>query len=402
MNAEDLLLEITKPERRPDPFPLYAEARAAGITVQADGAYLVAGHREVAALLHDPRISSDPSKNPDPPAPPPPIPPFLLQDPPGHDRLRRVAMRQFGPPARPDLVASYEPAIAAKVDELLTAVAGRTEIDVVDDFAYPLPVTVICDLLGVPPADEPKFHEWADALVRSAGAADQENAAELLELSAQVRVELAAYLGELVAAQRAHPADNLLSHLANDTADDAMSDTDVIVSGVLFLVAGHETTVNLIANSTLTMLRHPEVIPRLRDDAGYALRYVEEILRMESPVQYLPNRVAVDDIEIAGTTIPKGSRVVLLLAGASRDPDCFRDPDTFDPDRRDNQHFGFGGGIHYCFGAPLARLEGQLAITALARRLRNPRLVADPPPYRPSPVLRGPVHLRVAVEAVDA
>ena len=402
MNAEDLLLEITKPERRPDPFPLYAAARAAGITRQADGAFLVGGHRDVTALLHDPRISSDPNNVADPLVPPPPLLPFLLQDPPDHDRLRRVTMRQFGPPGRPDLVSSLEPAIAATIDGLLTGLAGRTELDVVDDFAYPLPVTVICELLGVPPADEPRFHQWADAIVRGAGAADQENAADLVEHSTKARNELADYLGQLVIAQREQPADNLLSNLANDPADDHLSDFDLLVTGVLLLVAGHETTVNLIANGTLTMLRHPEVISRLRDEPGYALRYVEEVMRMEPPVQYLANRVATADIEIAGTTIPKGARVVLLLAGANRDPDCFRGPETFDPDRRDNQHFGFGGGIHFCFGAPLARLEAQLALTALARRLRNPRLLADPPPYRPSPVLRGPLHLPVAVDGVDA
>jgi cytochrome P450 len=158
--------------------------------------------------------------------------------------------------------------------------------------------------------------------------------------------------------------------------------------------------VNLISNGALTMLRQPKLRERLRDDPEVAPRFVEELLRMESPVQYMPNRVAVADIDIAGTTIPKGARIVLLVAGASRDPDRFANPDVFDPDRPDNQHFGFGGGIHYCFGAPLARLEGQIALTALARRLENPRLVDDPPPYRPSPVLRGPQHLKVTVDAI--
>jgi cytochrome P450 len=193
----------------------------------------------------------------------------------------------------------------------------------------------------------------------------------------------------------------MLSRLANADPARRMEDMDLMATGVLLLVAGHETTVNLIANGTLTMLRHPHLLARMRDDPSTAPRFVEELLRMEPPVQYLPNRIAMADIEIGGTTIPKGSRVVLLLAAASRDPDRFADPDVFDPDRPDNQHYGFGGGIHYCFGAPLARLEGQLALTAFARRVQNPRLVEDPPPYRPSPVLRGPLHLKVDIDGIS-
>jgi cytochrome P450 len=399
MNGETLMLEITKPESRADPYPLYAEARRLGVSRQHDGAYLVATQRDVAALLHDPRVSSDPRNRADP-VPLPPVFAFITQDAPNHDRLRRIAMNQFGPPDHAGLVASREPNIAARFDALLADLVGRTRIDIVDDLAYPLPVAVICEMLGVPPEDEGTFHTMADDLVRAAGAQDQANAEELLELQAATRAQLGAYLFELIGRHRANPADNLLSRLANDTSTDPMEDLDLVATGALMLVAGHETTVNLIANGTLTMLRHPHLRERLRAEPEIALRFVEELLRFEPPVQYLPNRVARTDIEVAGTTIPKGSRIILLLAAASRDPDLFVNPDEFDPDRPDNQHFGFGGGIHYCFGAPLARLEGQLALTAIARRLDNPRLVVDPPPYRPSPVLRGPIHLEVDVDAV--
>jgi len=153
------------------------------------------------------------------------------------------------------------------------------------------------------------------------------------------------------------------------------------------------------APATRTRRRRSRRVPRLRGEPAWAVPVVEELLRLEPPVQYLPNRSALADIAIAGTTIPKGSLMVLLLAAASRDPARFPHPDRFDPDRPDNQHLGFGSGLHYCFGAPLARLEVQLALAALARRLDNPRLVEDPPPYRPSPVLRGPRHLRVAYDA---
>ncbi|MFD7949083.1 cytochrome P450, partial [Streptomyces sp. NPDC059744] len=163
-------------------------------------------------------------------------------------------------------------------------------------------------------------------------------------------------------------------------------------------------TVNLVTNGMLTLLRHPEVLDRLRrgDEPDLAARVVEELLRYEPPVQILSNsRNTLDDIEIAGTTIPKGSPVVLVLASGSRDPDFVPDPDRFDPDREHNEHLGFGGGIHYCFGAPLARPETQIALTELAHRLKNPRLVVDPPPYRASPSLRGPRHLLVDLDGVN-
>ena len=392
MNEERLVFEIAKQENRPNPYPLYAQARQVGICRQHDGAYVVSRYREVSALLHDPRVSSDPRNFADPP-PPPPAFPFIMQDAPNHDRLRRIAMNQFGPPDHAGLVASKESDIAARMNALLADLDGRTEIDVVDDLAYPLPVAVICDLLGVPPEDEPKFKEIADALVRTVGSADQEGADEL-------RQQLGLYLFGLVARHRKEPSDNLLSRLANETSADRMEDVDVVATGVLMLVAGHETTVNLISNGTLLMLRRPDLRERLRSEPEISLRFVEELLRFEPPVQYTL-RVAAAPIEIGGVTIPKGSRIILLLAAASRDPDLFDNPDQFDPDRPNIEHYGFGGGIHYCFGAPLARLEGQLALTAIARALENPKLLVDPPPYRPSAVLRGPIHLPVSIDGIS-
>jgi cytochrome P450 len=168
----------------------------------------------------------------------------------------------------------------------------------------------------------------------------------------------------------------------------------------LLLVAGHETTVNLITNGWLTLMRHPDVLQRLRTEPEFSIRMVEEVLRYEPSVHFLPNRTAVADIDIAGTTIKKGHPIVLVLASGNRDPERIPHPDRFDPDRADNVHLAFGNGIHYCFGAPLARLEAQIALTQLAKRLHNPRLVADPPPYRPSPVLRGPIHLQIAYDGV--
>ena len=201
----------------------------------------------------------------------------------------------------------------------------------------------------------------------------------------------------------ARPGDDLLSGLLSGDGPEApMTREEVLSNAALLLVAGHETTVNLITNGMLTLLRHPEVLDRLRrgDEPDLVARVVEELLRYEPPVQFLPNRNTLDDIEVAGTTIPKGSPVTLVLAAGSRDPAHVPDPDRFDPDREHNEHLGFGGGIHYCFGAPLARPETQIALTELARRLENPRLVDDPPPYRPNPILRGPRHLLVEFDGV--
>ena len=181
-----------------------------------------------------------------------------------------------------------------------------------------------------------------------------------------------------------------------------MTDAELGTTSVLLLIAGHETTVNLTANGILTLLRHPAMLERLRAEPQWAMAVVEELLRYEPPVQYLPNRFALEDIQVGSVTIPRGARLILLLAAASRDPERFDHPDRFDPDRADNEHLGFGSGIHYCFGAPLARLEAALSLTTLARRLVSPRLASDPPPYRPSPVLRGPRHLLVAVDGVRA
>ena len=166
---------------------------------------------------------------------------------------------------------------------------------------------------------------------------------------------------------------------------------------IMLLVAGHESTVNLITNGVLALLQHPDVLKRLRRDEGVAINTVEEVLRYEPPVQFR-TRTTLTDLEVAGVTIPKGATLVLLFASGSRDPARFPEPERFDPERADNEHLGFGDGIHSCIGAPLVRVEAQVALSTLARRLLNPRLVADPPPYREDPSLRGPEHLLVAFD----
>ena len=398
--SSDLMRQVGEQANRHNPWPLYAQLRQDRVVALADGSYALGRYDDVLALLHDPRVSSDPhtltdSSNrivAD-------RPPFINQDPPGHDRLRRESERFFGPPVSPDVVTGLEPEIRRQIDTLIDAFPESGEVDLVGDFAYPLPVEVICQLLGVPPADQPKFGAWADATASGLDSAHLEDSDEAVKRRNEGLLALFGYLGELVKKHRGHPDGSMLSGLANDRGPDAMSDQDLQVTGVLLLIAGHETTVNLITNGMLTLLRNPDALARLRREPAWVVPVVEELLRLEPPVQYLPSRAALADITVDGTTIPKGSALNLLIAAANRDPDRFTGPDRFDPDRPDNQHLGFGSGLHYCFGAPLARIEVHEALAALASRLDNPRLIEDPPPYRPSPVLRGPRQLRVAYDA---
>ncbi len=390
---------------RADPYPLYAELRRTPVSRADDGSYVVSTYQAIVALLHDPRVSSDRRHRADyaededefvPGLPPS----FIGLDPPGHDRVRRLLTRHFGPPHDPGRITSMTAGMADIVADLIGHLAGRTCCDLIEDVTYPFPVTVICRLLGVPREDEPRFRVWADAIVSSIDPTTGDLAARKRR-RLDAAADLASYFGELIDAGRDRPGNGMLAELvADDGPEGRLSRAELMSNASLLLIAGHETTVNLIANGMLTLLRHPQVLQRLRRQPALSARLVEELLRYEPPVQFLPNRTALDDIDIAGTIIPRGGQVTLVLAAGSRDPEHVPDPGRFDPDRPDNEHLGFGGGIHYCFGAPLARIEAQIALPELARRLENLRLAADPPPYRPNPLLRGPAQLPVRFDRV--
>jgi cytochrome P450 len=387
----DLFAQVLQPASRANPYPLYARLREQPVTVQPDGTYVVSTYREITLLLHDPRISSDLRKSNSPPKVGAEQVPLIFQDAPSHDQLRHAVMVQF----TPQRIGGLRGAIEAIEHELLDAQRSNHQFDLVQAFAYPLPVTVICRLLGVPRSDEPQFSGWSTALVRMLDPAESLTDVER-EQALQARTALRAYMRQLIAERRQAPQDDLISGLVRDGQ---LSAEDLPATLQLLLIAGHETTVNLITNGMLTLLRHPAVLDRLRREPSLAIPLVEEVLRYDPPVQFRL-RTTLADLPMAGTVIPKGTSVVLVLASGSRDPARFVDPDHFDPDRRDNEHLGFGGGDHYCIGAPLARLEAVTALTLLAQRLQAPRLVSDSPPYRKNAALRGPEHLMIAYDGL--
>jgi cytochrome P450 len=400
-----ILRQIYDKANRANPWPLWARLRAHPVCWQEDGpdekgVYVVSTYREIEMSLHDPRLSSDlrnstqtggQTQTPNAPYQ------FINLDPPEHDRLRALAMRHFGPPERPAYLEQLRPEIGHIVTTLLDQLQGQSRIDLVERFNYQLPVEVICRILGVPREDEPQFKVWASAFI--------ESLAESGELARRRREQaqsaLNQYIAGLVKRHRKQPGDDLLSLMATDTGPEGrMTDQQLVATGVMLLIAGHETTVNLLGNGMLVLLRNPAILERLRKEPELIPAAVEEMLRYDGPVQFLPPRTTLAEISLAGTTIPKGVLVTLALAAGNHDPARFPDPDRFDPERRDNEHLGFGSGIHNCFGAPLARIEAQIAFPELLRRLVQPRLLADPPPYRPNPLLRGPEHLVLEVEQV--
>ncbi|WP_430910732.1 cytochrome P450 [Methylobacterium sp. sgz302541] len=411
MADDTLFAQATEQANRANPYPLYAKLRETPVSRQADGKYVVSTHAAIRGLLFDPRLSSEdlpPSHRPHTGNPLKdwilnPIKnhitnthrPLIFRDPPDHDSLRAFVMEQFTV-AR---VRAQHASVARLVDDLLDRLRGRDRICLVSDFSYPLPVAVICDLIGVPEEDEPQFQAWATQLA-TALEPDVRHGEESRAAIVAAFDAISAYMRALIKEKRRHPTDDMLSGIihAKGANGSGMGEFDLISTAILLLVAGHETTVNLITNGMLTLLRHPDELERLKADPERAPRLIEEVLRYDPPVHFRTRR-ALGDIEIGGTTIPKDANVVLLFAAGSRDPARFTDPDRFDPDRSGNEHFGFGGGLHYCMGAPLARIEAEIALVALCRRMVSPRLIQDPP-YRPGASLRGPEQLEIGIAGI--
>jgi cytochrome P450 len=310
--------------------------------------------------------------------------PFLLLDPPDHTRLRGLVSKAF----TPRTVEGLRPRIQQVVDELLDAVEPKGAMEVVEDLAYPLPVVIICEMLGVPASDHERFKGWSRDLARGLDP-DFVQPAEALERRFETVLAFHEYFRDLIARRRSDPGADVLTALVHaEEQGDTLTEDEVLGTCTLLLVAGHETTVNLIGNGVLALLRHRDQLAKLRADPTLIKSAVEEILRYDPPVQF-DARVATTDIEVGGVTVAQGEQPLLILAAANRDPQQFDAPDTLDITRVDNRHLSFGHGAHFCLGAPLARLEGQLALGTLAERLPRMEPAADVPVYKENLILRG-------------
>lgn len=363
----------------PDPYPVYARLREAGIVITAPDTH-VSRYADVLAVLRHPGVSSDArhsaafgrldpgfQRSLDTRS-------FVHTDPPDHTRLRRLVTTAF----TRRRVEALRPYIQATVDAAIDRGAARGRMDVVTDLAYPLPVQVICRLLGVPPEDH-----LDPAERRQLCCFDPSTVAATPGFAEQMRRDRdgdLAYWADVIEARRADPGDDLISALLAARADDdRLTDDELINTVRLLFVGGHETTVSLIANGMLALLRHPGQLGLLRRRPDLAAEAVEETLRYDAPFQFV-RRTAATDLDIAGTTIPAGTQMMVWLAAAGRDPGVFPHPDTFDILRENKRHLGFGGGIHACMGGPLARLQGEIALRTLTTRLTDPALVPDAPP----------------------
>jgi cytochrome P450 len=411
----------SRPEPRPlgdgyfqDPLSVFAPMRAESpvtpvVFPSGERQWLITRYADVRAALADPRLHKDwAGKLTGPDWSPDPVTGYLSRhllnsDPPDHTRLRRLVSKAFT--AR--RVAGLRPRVTEITSALLDDMAGLAdgadraggaEVDLIEAFAFPLPVIVICELLGVPAGDRDSFKEWSHAMLASVGEPGQFRAAA---------TSMYYYFRELLAEKRKAPSDDLVSALiavrdADDAAGSAESfdERELVAMLFLLLVAGHETTANLIASGALALLTHPAELDRLRGDPSLLPRAVEELLRYANPLNHATERFTLEPVEIGGVTIPAREWVLCVTSSANHDPDRFADPDRLDVGREAGGHVAFGHGIHYCLGAPLARLEGEIAFGALLARFPGLSLAVEPSElrWRPSSLIHGletlPVRLR--------
>lgn len=390
------LADLADPGVLPDPYPVLAALRDASPFWHFDGALVVAArHADCSAVLRHPNASSQRgrSRMGAPPADRG-MPSFLSLDPPDHTRLRRLVSKAFTPRA----IECLEPRIRVISAELLTAAAAAGELEVVSQLAYPLPVRIISEMLGVPIQDQPRFAGWSARLAHSLQPAfglDPEQARARAVTTQAAREEFEAYFRELIATRRERPGDDLLSGLIKAEEDgQTLTEGELIATCVLLLVAGHETTVGLISNAILALLRHPDQLAALRTSPELAAGAVEETLRYDAPVQ-MTGRIARGGMQVGKVSVPAGAHVLLLIAATGRDPAAFADPDRFDIRRGAPGHLAFAAGPHFCLGAPLARLEATIALQEFACRIPAPRLEENELAYKPNLNLRGPERLVV-------
>lgn len=399
-------VNIASSRFKADPYPFYARLRAGApvyrvILPDRRPAWLITRYDEVVAALKDERFAKDPlnALTPQQLGRQPWIPPFVKPltrnmldlDAPDHTRLRALVSKAF----TPRLIEQMRGRVQALTDHLLDRVQGRGRMNLIRDYALPVPTTIIAEMLGVPVRDRQRFQRWSNTL-GAAAATPWGILLAIPDLWMFLR-----YTRSLIATRRAQPRTDLISALIQvEEAGQQLSEDELVAMIVLLLVAGFETTVNLIGNGTLALLEHPEQLEKLRNDPALIRSGVEELLRFASPVETATERYAREDVTIAGVTIPRGGLVLAVIASANRDERLFADPDRLDVTREPNKHLAFGLGAHFCLGAALARLEGQIAIATLLRRAPGLRLAVAPAAlrWRPGLVLRGLQALPVAFD----
>ena len=409
------------PDHRADPYPAYHRWRtSAPVSRPYDGLFVLTRHEDCAAVLRDPRFghaepggSGEPGEPGQPGRPAParllhtlpgpgedplagpdgrPVRSFLVLNPPDHTRLRKLVSKAF----TPRMVARLAPRIEQITTGLLDAAeASGDPVDLIETLASPLPVIVISELLDVPLDDRDRFVGWSHDMARGLDP-DFLLPDGIRTRQIRARAEFAAYFRDLAASHRRSPGDDLLSALVKvHDRGDGLTESELLATCTLLLIAGHETTVNLIGNGTLALLRHPDQLARLRAEPALIEQAVEELLRYDSPVQ-LTVRSALQDAEAGGVPVPRGSLVLVMVGAANRDPAAYTDPDRLDIGRQPSRHLAFGQGIHFCLGAPLARLEAKIALRSLLGRAPGLRLAGEPA-WKDNVVLRGLGRLPVAL-----
>jgi len=400
MNAEPY--ELFSPEMLADPYPAYRRMREESPVLRgAMGSHwVVTGYEETRKVLTDPRFGEAAGRggrirvslaNAGPGGLLGRVETMLSVDPPEHTRMRKLVSKAFTPKS----IEALRPRIQEIVDEILDGLEGREEFDLVAELAWPLPVTVIAEMLGVPPEDRVRFKRWSDEMIATLGGGSM--GSQVFERARQSNRELAEYFTDVMAQRRAEPRDDLISGLVSaEEEGQVLSEDEIIGTAALLLVAGNETTTNLIGNGMIELFRHPEELARLRHDPSLLPSAVDELLRYAGPV-LTTRRLCRADAEIGGVLIRKGDVVVTIVAAANRDPRKYGDPDRLDVGRNPTDHVAFGDGIHFCLGAPLARAEGEIALGSLLRRLPALRWLDDEPQWGGTFAIRGVTSLRVGV-----
>ncbi|OBH05663.1 hypothetical protein A5696_26090 [Mycobacterium sp. E2699] len=389
-----------------NPYPIYSVIRTVRPVLEVPvpdyagpGMWMLTRYRDVHSVLRDPRFSVERLRAPLMRENLDRMPEFLRQsatgrrsmlvmDPPDHTRVRKLVNKAF----TPKRIAALRGHVEAIVRELVDEAHAKGIFDLIHDLAEPLPAIVIAELLGVPVEDHRQFRSWSSAMINGVGS----TSAEARATGAEAARQIFDYLADIIAARRRAPREDLISAMiAAQEERDALTDAELLATGNLLLLAGHETTTNLIGNGTLALLREPDQWTRLCNDRALLPTAIEELLRYDGPVQATV-RVALEDVAIDDQVIPEGALVLVSIGSANHDPDMFDDPDQLHLARNPNPHLAFGFGTHFCLGAPLARLEAQLAFDALTKRFPGLSLVEDLPVYRANPVLRGLTSLEVA------